>query len=386
MLARAELLHAENVPLVDALGRVLADDVVATTPLPSFDHSAMDGYAIRCSDLSGAAPFRLPVRGESRAGGPAASWLPGSACRIFTGAPLPPGTDTVIIQEDVQRSEHDIQFELPPAPGQHVRRRGDDLAEGAVALRSGTRLGPAHIGLLATLDQAEARVTARPQVTILCTGDELRAPGSPATPGTIPESNGVMLAALARLAGAVPTIAPRVGDDRVRTRAALEQALTNTDLLVTVGGVSVGDYDVVQQTLRELGAQLEFWKVRLKPGKPLLWCTLGRTLVLGLPGNPVSAQITFGLFGMPLLRKMQGDARPVPPSHRARLLSAIRQKPGRRGYYRAVLEGDGVRPLANQASGALTSLAWADALVIADADVSELQPGALVEVIRLADL
>lgn len=292
----------------------------------------------------------------------------------------------MIIQEDVQRTDAEIRFDVSPVPGQHVRHRGDDLAEGTVALRSGTRLGPAQLGLLATLDRAEAPVARRPRVTILCTGDELRAPGEPGAPGTIPESNGVMLAALARLAGAVPTIAPRVGDDRARTRAALEQALPNTDLLVTVGGVSVGDYDVVQQTLRELGAQLEFWKVKLKPGKPLLWCSLGRTLVLGLPGNPVSAQITFSLFGMPLLRKMQGDVHPVPASVRARLLDPIRQKPGRRGYYRAVLDETGARPLANQASGAITSLAWANALVVVEPDVSQLDAGASVEVIRLADL
>jgi len=260
------------------------------------------------------------------------------------------------------------------------------LAEGAVALGRGTRLTPFQIGLAAAVDRSELLVARRPRVTILCTGEELRSPGSSPRPGTIPDSNAPSLAALVTSAGAEAVIAPRTGDTLPATEAAIVAALRGSDLVLTVGGVSVGEHDLVRAALAQLGAELEFWKVQIRPGKPLAFGRLGDTLILGLPGNPVSAQLTFALFGMPLLRAMQGDRRPLPSRGHARLHSALRQTPGRMGFYRAALQGDLAFTATNQASGSAASLAYADALVILPADSAGLEAGERIEFIRLAEL
>jgi len=382
----ATILGSERLELGLGVGRVLAEDLTAQAPLPGFDYSAMDGYAVARSSFSGEGPWSLSVQGESRAGALAAPLIANSACRIFTGAPIPEGADTIVMQEDVTRDGDQARFAAAPALGAHIRRRGEDLAEGAVALAKGTRLTPFHIGLAAAVDRSELLVARRPRVTILCTGEELRSPGSPARPGTIPDSNGPSLAALVAATGAVPTLAPRIGDTLEATEAALRGALRGCDLLLTVGGVSVGEHDLVRAALASVGAKLEFWKVQIRPGKPLAFGRQGETLILGLPGNPVSAQLTFALFGMPLLRAMQGDRNPIPPRARARLHSALRQSPGRTGFYRAQLQGDLAISAANQASGSAVSLAQADALLILPADSSGLAAGDSVEYIRLAEL
>jgi len=382
----APRLASERVELGLGVGRVLAEDLMARVPLPGFDYSAMDGYAVARSDFAGAGPWSLPVRGESRAGGLAAPLAPGSACRIFTGAPIPEAADAVVMQEDVAREGDCARFAVAPALGAHIRRRGEDLPEGAAALSKGTRLTPFQIGLAAAVDRSELLVARRPRVTILCTGEELRSPGSPATPGSIPDSNGPSLAALVASAGALPVLAARTGDTMEATEAALRAALRGCDLLLTVGGVSVGEHDLVRAALARVGAELEFWKVQIRPGKPLAFGRHGETLILGLPGNPVSAQLTFALFGMPLLRAMQGDRQPIPPRGRARLHSALRQTPGRTGFYRAQLQGDSAIPATNQASGSAASLAHADALLILPADSAGLAAGESVELIRLAEL
>jgi molybdopterin molybdotransferase len=328
----------------------------------------------------------LPVTVEQRAGESGQSLSAGSAARIFTGAPLLEGSDSIIMQEDAERTDELVTFRSAPRRGSHVRKRGDDLARGAVALSRGTRLNPFRVGLAAALDRAAVPVFKRPRVLLLCTGDELRDAGSTARPGSIPDSNGPSLAALARRTGADVRVLPRTGDDLSATRAVLRDALSRCDVLLTVGGVSVGDHDVVKRALAEEGVNIDFWKVKIKPGKPLAFGQRGGTFVLGLPGNPVSAQLTLSLFGLPLLRTLQGDSRPVPELLRVTLGSALSQKPGRLGFYRARLVEGVAHVHANQASGAPTSMAEADVLVMLPAESEGAPAGAVLSALRLDEL
>jgi molybdopterin molybdotransferase len=321
---------------------------------------------------------------------------------------MPEGADAIIIQEDVEKKSGDgrtgsvVSMRAAPRPGDWVRFRGADLAEGATALERGSRLSPGRVALLAGLDRPQALVARRPVVTILCTGDELRSPGEPGRPGSIAESNGYFVAAQARAAGAIARIAPFVRDDEREAREAVEAALRGSDLCVTIGGVSVGDHDVVRPALEAAGVKLDFWRVAIKPGKPLCVGRAGSTHVLGLPGNPASASLTFLIFGVPLLRALQGDAAPLPPRLRARArlmgagAGALRRKPGRVEFLRARLdrapsaeEGEGAiraQILPNQASGAVTSFAEADALLIVPAERDRVDDGDVLEAIRLADI
>jgi molybdopterin molybdotransferase len=379
-------LGTELIPVDDADGRVLAEDLVSGLDLPAFDYSAMDGYAVVSTDFRGAGPWQMPVAFEQRAGATGGTLQAGSAARIFTGAPLPEGADAVVMQEDTVRTGEQVTIQGAPPRGNHVRRRGEDLAAGAVALTRGTRLNAFRLGLIAALDLSHAPVTKRPRVALLCTGDELRDAGSFARAGSIPDSNGPSLAALARRAGANVVRLPRTADDLEATRAALREALASCDVLLTVGGVSVGDHDVVKQALEAEGVGIDFWKVKIKPGKPLAFGRREQTFVLGLPGNPVSAQLTLCLFGLPLLRALQGDARATPAPVKVRLASAIAQKPGRLGFYRARLEGDVAHVHRNQASGAPTSMARADVLVMVPEDSTGIAAGGEASALRLDDL
>jgi molybdopterin molybdotransferase len=396
LLSLGRTLAAERVPLEEAAGRVLAEDVRAPGPLPPFDYSSMDGYALAAHDLAGDGPWDLPVAGESAAGGDLPDLVPGTACRIFTGARLPHGADTVVMQERVERRGDTITMRARPRTGEHVRRKGEDLAEGAVAIARGSRLTPGRVALLAGLDRPHPLVARRPLVTVLCSGDELRAPGEPGKPGSIPESNGYFVSAAARAAGALVRVGPFVRDDAEAARRAVAEALRGSDLVVTVGGVSVGDRDVVKPALEAAGVTIDFWKVRIKPGKPLL---VGHApgvgsdpgpLVIGLPGNPASASLTFLLFGVPLLRALQGDGAPLPPRLRATSRSTLRREPGRDEFVRARLSLDEgelvVRTLPNQSSGAVTSFAEADALLVVPAERALVEEGESVDVIRLADI
>lgn len=391
VLDGVEPLGAERVGLRAAAGRVLARDLVAGLALPRFDHSAMDGYAVDTRDVEGAGPWRLTLRGESRAGSVAPSLEPRSACRIFTGAPLPAGADAVILQEDAAAlggpdGQGSVGFEEMPHPGQNIRRQGDDLALGSVALRAGLRLGAHQLGLAAALDQVDVLVARRPRVSIVCTGDELRAAGAAGSPSSIPESNGLCVAIEAERVGAHAELAPLAGDDARAMTSTFAALLGTTDVLVTIGGVSVGDYDVVRPALEAAGATLDFWKVQIKPGKPLVYGRCGKTRILGLPGNPVSAQLTFALFGIPLVRALQGQRDPLPQFRAALLLADLHQKPGRLGFYRARSSADGVLPLGNQASGNVVSLADADALIAVPADSTGYSAGEMVETLRLNEL
>lgn len=390
LLASTQPLGPERVPLDDACGRVLAEDLRAPGPLPPFDYSAMDGYAVATADLSGDGPWALPVVGESSAGGDPPELTPGSACRIWTGARLPAGADAVVMQERVERSGDVATLRARVRPGDHLRRRGDDLAEGAVALRSGARLTPGRVALAAALDRPQLLVARRPVVTVLCSGDELRSPGRPGRPGSIPESNGYFVAAAARAAGALVRVSPFVRDEPEDARRAVTDALRGSDVVVTVGGVSVGDRDVVKPALEAAGVTIDFWRVKIKPGKPIAIGRAGATQIIGLPGNPASASLTFLLFGVPLLRALQGDAAPLPVRLRAVLRGAIQREPGREEFLRARLDTSdgqlGVRCTANQASGAVTSFAEADALAVIPAEKGSVEEGESVEVIRIADV
>ena len=388
-------LAGETVDLEEAEGRVLAEDLTASVDLPGFDYSSMDGYAVRTRDLDGEPPYRLPVEGESRTGVVPAALEPGTTMRIFTGAAIPSGADAVMMQENVARDGERAVLVARTRPGQNIRRRGDDLAAGAIALTRGTRLRPAHLALAAALDRAQVLVAKRPKVTVLSTGDELRRPGTDPIPGTIPESITVALRATSRRAGAVTHPSPFLRDERAATERAFAAALDASDVLVTVGGVSVGDHDLVRPSLEAVGVQLDFWRVAIKPGKPIAIGTFARpgrrdALVVGLPGNPASAMVTFALFGVPLLRALQGDARPFPAFARARMTRAHAHDAGRLEFARAVVSraeaGLSVTTFGNQASGAVTTMAQADALVCIPEAATGVGAGDEVDVLLMSDL
>lgn len=391
ILLDVKRLPSERVHLPDALGRVLAEPLVARSALPPFDHSAMDGYAVARRDLEGPPPWELTVCGESSAGSIAVALPPLSASRIFTGAPLPEGADAVVAQENVERDRNTIRLHFRPKVGEHVREKGHDLPAQALALAAGVRLTPGALALAAMLDETELTVARRPRVTILCTGNELRPAGGRDRPGSIPESNAVALAALAKQAAAAPLIAPIVGDDLEGATEAIRRALDSSDLLLTVGGVSVGDHDVVRPALERAGATLDFWKVAIKPGKPIAFGRYGPgTRVLGLPGNPASALVTFAVFGMPLLRAMQGDDRPSPMPLYAHLAAARKRSADRIELLRAEIRRENATLLAiahdNQASGAATSLAKSDGVAVVPPGEGSIEAGAPVDFIRWADV
>ena len=390
LLGAASPVGAERVPLEDAVGRVLAEDLHARVAMPAFDYSAMDGYAVASADLAGAGPWLLPVAGESAAGGQPPPLRRGTACRIFTGAEVPAGADAVVMQEETERSGDMVAIKRGARAGDHIRRRGEDLAEGALALARGARVGPGQVALAASLDRPALLVARRPIVSVLCSGDELRAPGAPGRPGSIAESNGYFVAAAARAAGAIARVGPFVRDDRDEAARAVAEALRGADVLVTVGGVSVGDHDVIRPALEAAGTTLDFWRVAMKPGKPLAVGRAGAVHVLGLPGNPASASLTFLLFGVPLLRALAGDAAPLPCRSPVVVAGSVKRSAGRTEFLRARLDRT-VAParavlLSNQASGAVTSFAQADALVVVPADHDRVEDGTLLEAIAIADV
>ncbi len=362
-------LNAESVPLVETVGRVAAREVRATRPLPAWDNSAMDGYAVRAEDVP-TTPVTLPVVDAVAAGDRGDRGVPpGSAARIFTGAPLPPGVDTVILQEDAVRQGDVVRFSEIPRPGQHVRRRGSDIQRGDVVLAAGRVISPGDITASAGQGLGAIWVHRRPTVTIISSGDELiGVDDGPPARGQIVNGNCPALAAAVREVGGIPRILPAVGDDAEATLAALEGGATG-DVLITTGGVSVGEHDHVGPALCALaGDAFAFWKVGIKPGKPLAFGFIGDCATFGLPGNPVSALVTFEIFVRPALLAMMGHTRVV-----RRPLEAVCDAPlaagrRRREYLRARRRYEGgvlhVTPARTQSSGALSSIAGADALII----------------------
>jgi molybdopterin molybdotransferase len=376
-------------PIVAAVGSALAEDLIAGADLPAFDNSAMDGYALRHADLALQAALR--VHGESRAGGAWPPALPpGCAMRIFTGAPLPAGADTVAMQENAVRSGDEVRFDPVPHLRANVRARGSDLRAGAVALVRGQRLGPGEIALLAAQGQHAASVYRTPRVAIVSTGDELREIGEDRDPGTLVNSNAYALAALVHEAGAEPWVLPIAGDREQDVAARLRQAL-RADVVISTGGVSVGEYDVVGKALAHAGVDLRFWKVAVKPGKPVMFGMAGRVPVVALPGNPVSAMVTFELFVKPGLRRMAGHTAPYPALLRVELEHDHTHTTGRLELARASLRAgaDGrlfARVHTHQSSGSLPSMCGADALLVLDADVERFAAGQRLPALPLRPL
>lgn len=370
ILSGVSRLGQESVCLQEAAGRTLAADLAARRDQPPVAVSAMDGYALRAADLA-SAPAVLRLVGVSAAGRGFDGVLgEGEAVRIFTGARLPRGADAVQMQEKAAHDGATVTILDPVCAGRHVRAAGVDFRAGAVLLRKGARLSPAAIALAAAMNHVRVPVARPPRVVILATGDELVEPGREPGPDQIVASNHIGVAALARDAGAQPTLAPIAPDDPTRLAAALRDALeSRPDVLVTIGGASVGDYDLVRQALADVGMELDFWRIAMRPGKPLAFGRIGATRVLGLPGNPVSALVTARLFLVPLLRAMQGDpAAGDDPSRPARLGCDVGPNDERQDYLRAraVWNESGwiVTPLPMQDSSVLRALAGSDALLL----------------------
>lgn len=378
----------ETLALEAAAGRCLAETVVSPIHLPRFDTSAMDGYALRAADTQGAtagAPRLLRVVARVAAGeAPGAAAGAGEAVRIFTGAPLPAGADAVVMQEDT-RTEGDGSVAVldPVRPWENVRLAGEDIRAGSVVVREGDVLGAGRLGVLAAVGLADVAVRRRPRVTILATGDELLPAGRPAGAAGIYESNRVMLAALLRAAGAEVAVGPIVPDDLAATRTALADALAGAEVVVTCGGVSVGEADHVRAAFAAAGGTPGFWRVAIKPGKPFAWGRCGEALWFGLPGNPVSAAVTTVLLVAPALRAMQGAHDPLGARWTGVLGERLVNQGDRRHFIRVRRGPDGRWLSAGmQASHGLHALAAAEGLVdVPPAGVCEA--GQPVEIIPL---
>ena len=387
ILAAARPTEAEVVHLADSWGRVAAAPLVARLTQPPQDVSAMDGYALRAADATAGA--RLRVAGTAPAGHPWAGTLrPGEALRLFTGSVMPAGADTVLLQEDATEAGGVVTVNEAATVGRHIRRAGQDFAEGDVLVPAGRRLSARDVGLAASGNLPWVRVHRRPRVAILATGEEIALPGEPIPPGGIVSSNAHALAAFVRAAGAEPIVLPIAPDDADAIGAA---AGTHADLLVTTGGASVGAHDLVQAGLGQRGLALDFWKIAMRPGKPLMFGRLGDTPVLGLPGNPVSALVCAVLFLHPLLARMSGLPDAGLPVESARLGVPLPANDRRADHLRARLvpDADGV-PVATaferQDSALLRLFAHADALILRPPHAPAAAAGERVDIIRLAPL
>jgi molybdopterin molybdotransferase len=382
-------LPAESMPLAEAAGRVARGAVAAPLDLPPFDNSAMDGYAVRAADVSGASaerPVALAVIGRCAAG----EWFSGAlgagqAVRVFTGAPLPAGADAVVMQEDTRGEDApgaQVAVLDPVKPWENVRFRGEDVRAGETVLGGGEVLTVGQVSLLAALGFGGVTVSRRPRVGLLATGDELREAGEPLAPGQIHESNRAGLAVLARQSGAVPAAYPLVPDDPAATARALERALEECDLVVSTGGVSVGETDFVKQAFASLGGRADFWRVRIKPGKPVTFGARGGKLFFGLPGNPVSALVGFTVFVAPALRALQGARETSGAGLVAELAGPLANHGDRRHFVRVRFDAAGrVAAAGAQASHLLKAVAAADGLVDVPPE-TVLAAGTKVRVIR----
>ena len=397
MLGHFKVLPPESVPLEAALGRTLAEDVRADMNVPPFANSAMDGYAVRARDLAlqGGAALVLTVAGEVPAGGVATHPVePGTAMRIMTGAPMPDGADAIVPFEDTDEGRPDTLraagkvriFQLPEA-GANVRAAGEDLQAGAVVVPRRTPITPAVIGVLASVGAPTVTVYRRPRVAILATGDELVNVADRPGPGQIRNANGYANAAQVHAAGGealqLPIARDTEGELRARLRAGLDWG---ADLFLTSGGVSVGDYDVVKQVLQSMG-EMQFWRVRMKPGKPIAFGHIEGIPLLGLPGNPVSAMVGFELFGRPALLKMQGRTALFKPVVQATFDGRLQDRADRRQYVRVRVEPRGTEFIARltgeQGSGVLSSMLQADGLLIVPEGMTEVEPAARLDVMML---
>ena len=385
ILERVRPLEPERVRLEDAVGRVLAEDALAVVDLPPFPSSAMDGFALRASDTPGV----LPVQVRIAAGRPAPRALrAGEAMGIATGGVVPDGADAVIPVEYVVEHDNDVEIREVVSPGANVRPRGGDLLAGDTVVERGVVLGAAQLGALAAAGVAEVACAARPRAAVVTTGTELRPAGEPLGPGEVYEANGLILVTQLRSAGALSERLAVVADDEDAHREALARGL-EFDVLVTSGGVSVGPHDLVRRVEAELGIEEVFWRVAVKPGKPVSFGVRGKTLVFGLPGNPVSSLVGFELFVRPALLALQGHADPLPRFVPGRLAAAARQNDARDQLLRARMRTDSddgavlLEPLAGQESHMIARAAGADALVLLPRGEGELAAGSPVRYLRL---
>ncbi|MFA5317081.1 MAG: gephyrin-like molybdotransferase Glp [Dehalococcoidales bacterium] len=394
VLSYVNLLETEEKPVLDCLGQVLAEDVASSADVPPLDNSAMDGYAVRAADINGASPktpcllrviATLPAGNVSRR-----RVEPGTAIRIMTGAPVPDGADTVVRFEDTDETLRkqvtgEVGILVKVAAGSNIRQAGEDISRGAKVFNKGTVIRPQEIGVLASLGRGKIKVIRRPVVAILATGDELEEIGRELRPGKIYNSNTYALAAQVARYGGQPKVLGIARDNQRSLNAKLSKGL-DSDLLITSGGVSMGDYDLVKEILAQQG-EITFWQVRMKPGKPLAFGRIGKVPLLGLPGNPVSSMVSFEIFARPAMLKMMGKPPADKPVIWAVTDSPIENRDGRRVYVRAKVEkNDGgylARITGAQGSGILTSMARANSLIIIPEDRDKIAAGEKVQAIML---
>ncbi|WP_419758143.1 gephyrin-like molybdotransferase Glp [Acidisoma sp.] len=379
----------EIVPLMEGVGRVTAAPVIARHSNPPADVSAMDGYAVRAEDA--AAGARLRLIGAAPAGHPFDGRIePGETVRLFTGSVVPGGADAILIQENATLSDGVVTLNEATPPGRHIRRMGQDFRAGETLIPAGKRLNPRSIGLAAAGGHAWLAVHRRPRIVILSTGDEIVLPGEPLPPGGVVSSNGPALAALVRVAGGEPVMLPSARDD-IGAIAAATDAARGAEMLLTTGGASVGDHDLVQAALAGRGMVLDFWRIAMRPGKPLMHGKLGEVPMLGLPGNPVSAIVCAILFLLPAIAKLSGLPGDPPLAEAVRLGAPLAANDMREDYIRASLltQVDGqwiAEPYAKQDSGMISRMAEADALIIRPPFAPACDVGEMVPAIRLAPL
>lgn len=380
--AVAPLGRVEGISTFEALGRVLAAEVVSTLDVPPADNTAMDGYALRVAD---AAADVLPISQRVPAGSVPQPLQPGTAARIFTGAPIPPGADCVVMQELCEAVAGGVRIKAEPSPGQHIRRRGEDVQQGATVLAAGHKLDAAALGLAASVGAATLQVAARPRVALFSTGDELVMPGEPLKPGAIYNSNRFTLRGLLQGLGCEVIDLGIVPDSLDATRAALREAAAQADLIITSGGVSVGEEDHLRPAVQAEG-RLDLWQIALKPGKPLAFGQVKNAWFIGLPGNPVSSFVTFLLLVRPVILRLQGATALTPRGFSLRADFAWPKADKRREFLRARLnERGGLDLFANQSSGVLTSAVWGDGLVD-NPPGQTVAPGQMVHFIPFSEL
>ena len=390
VLEGIKVLGLEKVPLLCSLERVLGEEVFSGVDIPPWDNSAMDGYAVRIVDISGASrdrPVLLRVIQDLPAGKVSTECLkPGEAIRIMTGAPIPAGAEAVVMVEYTERDGKNVRIFRGIEKGEHIRHRGEDLSSGQLIFSPGTVLRPAEVGVLASLNRATVSVHRRPRVAILATGDELVEVGQEMGPGKIVSSNSYTLSSQVRQCGAIPIDLGIARDERQILRRKLEEGC-EADLLISSGGVSMGDYDLVKDSLREMEGEMKFWQVAIKPGMPTAFGLLRGTPFLGLPGNPVSSMVCFELFARPAILKMGGHRHLFRPSIQAVLDEDVAKKPGRTHFVRVLLERRQAeiyaRLTGDQGSGILTSVSSANGLAVVPREVSLIRAGEKIRVLLL---
>jgi len=385
MLVRiTPLTDTETLPLQQAFGRVLARDVTSPMDVPGFDNSAMDGYAVRLGDVKDGAV--LPVAGKAFAGQPfQGEWPQGTCIRIMTGAPIPAGADAVVMQEQAEVSDQGVRFTAPVEAGQNIRLAGEDIRQGASVLPAGVKLGAAQLPLLASLGVAEVQVMRKLKVAVFSTGDELQPVGQPLQAGQIYDTNRFAVRLMLEQLGCDVLDLGIIRDDRDALRAAFEQADSQADVVISSGGVSVGEADYTKQMLDELG-QVSFWKLAIKPGKPFAFGKLGHAWFCGLPGNPVSAALTFYQLVQPLLAKLAGhsDWR-LPPRLRARALTPLKKSPGRLDFQRGVFSSNAAGELevsttGHQGSHVFSSYSQGNCFIVLERERGSVAVGETVEI------